>query len=306
MADRPWHKRYHGNAIAGYMGLTLEERGAYSTLLDYLYDRRAPLPGNMRLLAGYLDVSVRKAEAVIESLIRKGKLYRRDDDTISNRRFEKEVENDARTADHMAEIGSIGGRKSAETKKTPSENNGGRQRTLKPRSSYPEPETRDQKEGRSAAGAKAPSLPGLEFPEWWPKAEWDGFVAMRKKIRAPLTERAIELIVGEVTEFRAAGDSPGAVLDQSTKKGWRGVFRLKPDAPAGLFGANPAPVDADTALWTWRLVAFHHGDREQEVAKGYWATKWGPEPGQPGCRVPQEAITAYAAQNRPRATGTGQ
>jgi SAM-dependent methyltransferase len=88
----------------------LEERGAYSTLLDYLYDRRAPLPGNIRMIAGFLDVSVRKAEVVLNALFQKGKLYRREDGSISNRRFDKEIENELSQADHMAEIGSGGGR----------------------------------------------------------------------------------------------------------------------------------------------------------------------------------------------------
>lgn len=118
----PYHRRFHGDAITGYMGLTLEERGAYSTLLDYLYDRRAPLIPNFRLLAGFLDVSVRKAEAVIESLIEKGKLYRLEDGSISNHRFEKELENSAKTSDDKAEIGRLGGLKSAEVRKKHKQN----------------------------------------------------------------------------------------------------------------------------------------------------------------------------------------
>lgn len=133
---RPWHKRFHGDAIAGYMGLDLEERGAYSTLLDYLYDRRAPLPGNMRMLAGFLDCSVRKANIVVESLIQKGKLYRRQDGTISNKRFEKELEISTSKADHMAEIGSAGGNKSAEKRKKDKENKGPESSPLADTSTY--------------------------------------------------------------------------------------------------------------------------------------------------------------------------
>lgn len=123
MSKRPYHRRFHSDAISGYMGLTLEERGAYSTLLDYLYDRGEPLPGNMRLIAGYLDVSVRKAETVVQSLVAKDKLQRLPDGRLTNRRFEKEVENDAKTSRDKAEIGSAGGRKSAETRKTGNKNN---------------------------------------------------------------------------------------------------------------------------------------------------------------------------------------
>lgn len=169
--SRPWHKRFHGDAITGYMGLTLEERGAYSTLLDYLYDRRAPLPGNIRLLAGFLDVSVRKAGLVLETLIEKGKLYRRPDGSISNKRFEKEVENSAKTSDHMAEIGSSGGNKSAEKRKKDKENNDPQSAPLDGSSTYArsqKPEARSRKKetrrpasagDASASSAAPPSQP---------------------------------------------------------------------------------------------------------------------------------------------------
>src|SRR5690606_35991665 len=74
MSGRPWHKRFHSDALSGYLDLTLEERGAYTTLLDMLYDRREPIVENERLLAGYLGVSVRKARSVIDALIAKGKI----------------------------------------------------------------------------------------------------------------------------------------------------------------------------------------------------------------------------------------
>ena len=35
------------------------------------------------------------------------------------------------------------------------------------------------------------------------------------------------LIVNELTRLRADGHEPGAVLDQSTRNGWRDVFPLR-------------------------------------------------------------------------------
>ena len=40
---RHWHKRYHEDALNGYMGLTPSERGIYTTCLDLIYSRGAPL-----------------------------------------------------------------------------------------------------------------------------------------------------------------------------------------------------------------------------------------------------------------------
>ena len=49
MSSNPWHKRYHSDALNGYMGLSLEERGAYTTLLDLMYQSGEPVIDNERV-----------------------------------------------------------------------------------------------------------------------------------------------------------------------------------------------------------------------------------------------------------------
>lgn len=89
--------------------------------------------------------------------------------------------------------------------------------------------------------AKAsPSLPRsarkkgqpFELPDWVPQEAWASYVAMRNKIRKPMTDRAKNLAVGLLAELAAAGDPPGAVLDQSTFNSWQGLFELKDQANA--------------------------------------------------------------------------
>lgn len=150
MSDRPWHKRYHSDALAGFMGLTLEERGAYQTLLDLMYDRREALVDDsedrMRLIAGYLGVGLRKYRTVVNSLIQKGKLHRLSDGRLSNKRFEKETKLDRKTSEKRAKFGKKGGEKSAENRKKNNENNDTRQQELEACSSYNQrPEVRSQK-----------------------------------------------------------------------------------------------------------------------------------------------------------------
>lgn len=72
-------------------------------------------------------------------------------------------------------------------------------------------------------------------PDWVPSTAWQGFVAMRNSIRAPLTPHAMHLIVNALERFRLLGDDAGAVLDQSTANSWRGVFRLRDNG-----GSDPA------------------------------------------------------------------
>jgi uncharacterized protein YdaU (DUF1376 family) len=67
----------------------------------------------------------------------------------------------------------------------------------------------------------------LELPDWVSKDAWSGFVEMRNKKRAPNTERALRQILRVLEKLKASGNDPDAVLDQSTMRGWTGVFELK-------------------------------------------------------------------------------
>lgn len=123
MSARPFHKRYHSDALAGFMSLTLEERGAFQTVLDLIYDRQGPILDNERLLAGYMGVSIRKWRSLRADLLAKGKIYLTDEGMIYNSRAEKEIENDAKTSRKHAENGSKGGRKRSENSEKPNGNN---------------------------------------------------------------------------------------------------------------------------------------------------------------------------------------
>ena len=65
------------------------------------------------------------------------------------------------------------------------------------------------------------------LPEWLPLIPWQGYVEMRKKKRAVMTERAIKLRIDDLAKLRDEGEDIGAVLDQSTANGWTDVYPLK-------------------------------------------------------------------------------
>lgn len=142
MSALPYHKRYHGDALTGFMALTLEERGAYQTLLDMMYDRGGPLIDNERLLAGYMNCSVRKWVQLRQILIQKGKITINRDGMICNNRARKEIENQSKTHRKLIEAGSKGGRTRAENDKKDNENNETGQASLKLGSSDPQANAR--------------------------------------------------------------------------------------------------------------------------------------------------------------------
>jgi hypothetical protein len=62
------------------------------------------------------------------------------------------------------------------------------------------------------------------IPVWLSKTVWDGFVEMRRRIRAPLTEAAKKLIFAKLDRWRLEGQDIEAALNQSIERGWRGIW----------------------------------------------------------------------------------
>lgn len=79
-------------------------------------------------------------------------------------------------------------------------------------------DTEKQVQGRAVA-----------LPDWLPKDAWDAWLEVRKKNRAPNTDRALRLAIAELARLKASGHDARAVLEQSTLRGWRGVFPVKQD-----------------------------------------------------------------------------
>jgi len=99
----PYHKRYHGDILTAYMGMSLEERGAYDTLLELMYDRGGDIPNDTRWIAGWFGVSTRKTDSLISGLLSRGKIYLSAAGVYRNRRVDDELENLAKISRVQAE-----------------------------------------------------------------------------------------------------------------------------------------------------------------------------------------------------------
>ena len=64
----------------------------------------------------------------------------------------------------------------------------------------------------------------MRLPDWINSEAWEGFIEMRRKIKAPLTERGITLTLNKLALMRMEGFDPNLSLDESTMRCWRGVF----------------------------------------------------------------------------------
>lgn len=132
------------------------------------------------------------------------------------------------------------GRKQGETE----QGNNAKRFSNAPEQNRTEQNRAEKKEQKKKATPPATPAALPEVPEWVPVDAWTGFVDMRRRERHPLTPRAAKLVLSELDKLRAAGHEPGAVLDQSTRNGWRDVFAIKADrklAVVGGGGYQPLP-----------------------------------------------------------------
>ena len=70
-----WYKRDPRAALHGMMELTLEERGAYTTVLDLIYTHDGAVDDNPQFIASWLRVDVRVWKRLRATLLGAGKLY---------------------------------------------------------------------------------------------------------------------------------------------------------------------------------------------------------------------------------------
>lgn len=61
-------------------------------------------------------------------------------------------------------------------------------------------------------------------PDWVPLDAWAGWLEVRRKKRSPSTDKALSLAVRDLEKLRLGGEDPRAVLEQSTGRGWTGLF----------------------------------------------------------------------------------
>jgi len=83
----------------------------------------------------------------------------------------------------------------------------------------------------------------IALPGYIDRDAWDGFEAMRKTIKKPLTDRARKLIVYELDRIKTAGHCPNGALDQSTCHCWADVYPPK-DKPIEAAACSAADKTA--------------------------------------------------------------
>lgn len=116
MGKLRWYKRDPAAALEGMMVLTLEERGAYNTVLDLIYCRDGMVADDEKFIAGWLRSDVRVWRRIRSRLIELGKLYVKDG-FIHNERADVVVLRALSTGLSRQDAGRTGGLKSGDVRR---------------------------------------------------------------------------------------------------------------------------------------------------------------------------------------------
>lgn len=89
----------------------------------------------------------------------------------------------------------------------------------------------------------SPYNPPKGKPTYYPNDEklnqaFVDYVAMRKKIKSPMTDRAVELAISKLEKLSGGdNDKAIAILEQSIMNSWKGLFELKDKSQTSVFDA---------------------------------------------------------------------
>ena len=84
------------------------------------------------------------------------------------------------------------------------------------------PEREGEREGETEKKSVA-----VEIPDWLDVNDWKDFIAMRKKIGKPMTDRAMKIIISKLEKMKDKGISTSTALQNSIVSGWQDVYEPK-------------------------------------------------------------------------------
>lgn len=214
------------NFIAGIAGeLTAAELGVYWLICLLIYSHGGPIEDDRKRLTKLLTgTHGHTINAAIEKLQKLGKV------SVNGRQMMAKgcanvIETAVKRVEKAVENGLKGGRPSNEINELEKADGFRDGKLTRVSKQPPKQPPKDSSLRSESAGVEQTAL--FFLPDWIPTEAWNGFVEMRAKKHSALTSRARSLTVTALCKLRDEGHDPGAVLDQSTMNGWKGVFPLK-------------------------------------------------------------------------------
>jgi uncharacterized protein YdaU (DUF1376 family) len=178
---------------------------AYRRLLDLYYLHERPLNSGLTSVAR--QINLREYESEIKSVLEE--FFTLTDDGWINVRADKEI------AHYRGKIeqASRAGRVSAE-------------RRFNARSTDVQPTNNHKPITNNQIKERNPIVPA-ELPDWLNKTDWNDFVEMRKKLKKPMTDRAVKLMLSKLETMKNKGINTSEVLQKSILANWSDVYEPK-------------------------------------------------------------------------------
>jgi uncharacterized protein YdaU (DUF1376 family) len=326
LSARPWYKRYPSDFIGGTLDLSFEEKGAYSILLDLMYDKgRGVIPDDSAWIARVLGCSTRKWNQLRERLIEAGKIEVRETG-LTNHRVAKQVLSEekealllaenARKARDKTEINRGASRdKNAENEAVSRENKDLTEkehgRGVKPTTQHRArvPEARSQNPPKPPLDGETPNSSDAQKRDGWRSALETACGVDLSKLASPGDHRAFEAMVDAaiasglserfLTDQLAAARQAKGDQPRSPGPYWRKVLDRIIADETGAGGADDDapvedPVKAAAELRALRVKQF--AESAAKVPDWPWdETRKGPRPSPAEC----EAAAAWDRTGRP-------
>ena len=211
-----WMPLYWADYMNDTSMLSLAEHGAYMMLLKEYWQQGGALENDReriyRACKAINEDDQRNIDYILDKFFQEksGKFY--------NKRADLELKKAKKNKRQRSEAGRLSGvarrtNVQREHERTPEQNT----------NPTPTPSLFELSKDNSSLPREGAAVK-FELPEWLPEEDWQGFVEMRKKIKAPLTPQAIALTIRDLTKIKNAGLNPVEAIQKSTQNAWRGVF----------------------------------------------------------------------------------
>lgn len=257
MGKIAWYKRDPRAALTGMMELTLEERGAYNTVLDLIYDRDGDLPDDDRFLAGWCKCDLRVWRRIKQRLIGLGKLYV-EGGKLRNERADRGVDEALHRVTSAADAGRASGRKRV----AKSNGDNGLSRAAVGTTDATNIEDRRKKKGDTPLHPpKAKAQRGTRIPADWKPSEAD-----REYARSHgLTERQIDRAAENFLNYWTAKSGRDAL-----KCDWSATWRNRV-LQIVEYGAGPGRSNGGGGKSYHSHVRDHLQDDNDDFTSGHQA-----------------------------------
>ena len=186
---------------------------AYRRLLDICYDSEKPLPKTVEEVAEIIGFLKNPSE--VDQVLKK---YFK---LTKNGFIQKRVQKELGVYQSKALTARVNGKKGGRPKNNP-------EITQSVNLANPEiTQSKAKQEPITNNHKPITNLKNMVLPDWINQELWDGFMEVRKGLRAKNTDVAIKALINKLTKFRSSGFDPNEAISNSIESSWKGVFEPK-------------------------------------------------------------------------------